>query len=48
MFEPFVEQATERKITNYALLLKSHLQLLNMRTVHVELAKVVGVIMFMH
>ena len=26
----------------------SHLQLLNMLTVHVELAKVVGVIMFMH
>ena len=48
MFEPFVEQTTERKIPNYALLLKSHLQLLNMRTVHVELAKVVGVIMFMH
>ena len=27
---------------------KSHLQLLKMLTVHVELAKVVGVIMFMH
>ena len=27
---------------------KSHLQLLKMFTVHVELAKVVGVIMFMH
>ena len=28
--------------------IKSHLQLLNMLTVHVELAKEVGVIMFMH